>query len=383
MQPVQPVRATSFRYASPDMRLWTGAAVARLDRELDRAHITRPLVVTSPSVSGDESILNTVLGACGARGVVTFTGVQADSPLQVIRDAAALARQNACDGVIALGGGSAIVTSRALSMRAAVADRAGVALPLLDVPYVVFPTTPTTAMARLGSAVTLEDGGRLELFDPSAAPAAVLLDTGLLGCTPERVFLDTAAATFANAAEALTTPSLPPLAHADLREAVDLAATALVGWELGGGDRNADRRVLLATAAFLCGRASGGDAPRQATIGLALGHAIQRHGGGNAHGAAMSSALALGLRINAEAATAGQEELLELLLRHVDATDLAEAIVALLGRFGLPCRVEDLGLSLSEIRLMVPHLMQSHFVRTNVRKFAAPDELEAALESEL
>jgi len=310
--------------------------------------------------------------------VSVFSGVRPDSPAEVL--AAAVGAASDCDGLIALGGGSSIVTTRALSMPPKVGEQQDVPLTLLGLPYLAIPTTPTTAMARLGAAISLRGGGRLELFHPAAHPAALLLDEGLLAATPEQVYLDTAVATFSNAAEMLTTPHLPAPAHADLREAVDLAAWALVGWSSEDGS-SASRRTALAVAAFLCGRAADCGLERQATLGMAVGHAVQRAMSEVSHGTAMAASLLVGLRVNADSTAQGQRALLDLLRVHADTADLQGALEAIVGPLGVPVTPSEIGIESEQLRALAPGLLESHFIRSNVRRFETADELGAALAS--
>lgn len=368
-----------FRYSSPDLRVVCGDGLARLSRELDRAEISTPLVVTSPSVARDPEIRAAVVDALGDRTFAIFAGVEPDCPQHTIVEAARAAARAGCDGLVALGGGSAIVTARALSMAPKVAERAGEGLPLLNVPYVVIPTTPTTAMARTGAAVSMPAQQRVELFDPGASPKAILVDAELIVRTPNRVFLDTAVATFCNAAELFTTPSLPPPARSDLGEAVRLSASALLAWRTEVGSHNADTRLALATAAFLCGRAAGLAVRRQATFGLALGHLIQGLAPGNAHGASMAAAVGAGLRVNRAAAAVGQRELLHLLSEYVDAEDPASAVAAVLTRVGHPARPGEMGVTMSALRPRLDRFAGSYFVRSNVTVFDSLEEMEEAI----
>lgn len=380
MSEMEVQRSVDFRSAAHQVRLWSGDVLSRLDGELERVGISRPLLVSSPTIAKDPTILGLVTEALGGRTPTVFSGVVVDCPVHVLEGAAAAARTGGCDGIIALGGGSSIVTARALSMSPRVAERSGMELPLLGLPYVVIPTTPTTSMARSGSAVTSSEGRRFELFDPGATPSAVLLHGDLLAATPDCVFIDTAAATFSNACELLTTPGLSPLVHADIREAVDVAGRAISMWRFGVS--GAEPRLLLAIAAFLCGRASASQLTRQATLGLALGHCIQRLGP-VPHGAAMAAALITGLRVNSGLTQQGQAELLTLLQVHVEAPDVATAFSAMVRPMGLPLHLEELGYSIADILPLLPDMMTSHFVRTNLRQFDSSEELVSSIVREL
>lgn len=363
-------RSVHTRSSVHPVRLLSGDALPGLDAELRKADISRPLIVTGPTLGSNPRSINPVLRSLGGRQSVIFAGVKPDCPQSVVEEVSAAARDGRCDGVIAYGGGSSIVTARAACMQPRVAERMDIDLALLGIPHIAVPTTPTTAMARSGAAVHLSGKRRVELFDPMAAPVAVLLHGELLQATPESVFIDTAAATFSNAAELLTTPNLPPLVHADLREAVDVSCQALTAW--AAGDRGTEIRLLLAIAAFLCGRASSSMLAKQSTIGLALGHCIQRLGSIR-HGAAMTSALITGLIVNAEQTSVGQQELLGLLQGHRDAPDLPAAIAAMIRPLELPLHPEEAGYAADDIIPLLPAAKQSYFARSNVRGFESEE----------
>lgn len=351
-----------------------------MERELELRKIERPLVATGRTIGTGSLQLDSLLASVGDRDTTVFPDVRPGSPLETVVAAVDVAQEGGCDGVIALGGGSAVVTARAVCMPPSATDGRDVELSTLGLPYLVVATTPTTAMARLGAAVEMPDGHRLELFHPQAHPGAVLLDKNLLAATATDVFLDAAFATFSNAAELLTTPQLPPLARADLYESVDLACWALAGSRTDGKVTN-ERRMALTVAAFLCGRAADCGLGRQATIGMAVGHGLQRQMVGMSHGRAMVAALLVGLRLNEEHTEVGQERLLEVMRSHVDAPDLPSALRVLLGSFDVAMSPGEAGVGEAQLRGLAPELLESTFVRSNVRGFATVEEMEAALAS--
>jgi alcohol dehydrogenase len=367
-----------FRYASSGTRVWSGDVLERLDRELVRAGMSRVLLTCGATIGGGSPQLDAVLDAISKAEVRVFAGVRAGSPVEVVAAAVDAATSAGCDGIVALGGGSAVVTARAMAMPAAAVDRTDVGFTPLDVPYLVVPTTPTTAMARLGAALEHPHGQRVELYDPTSHPRAVLLDHDLLVATPAAVFLDTATATFCNAAELFTTPGLPSPARADLREAVELSAWALASWpEEAAGAR--DARAALAVAGFLCGRAADCGVRRQASIGMAVGHALQGLPGVT-HGQAMAATLSGALRFNEPAAAAGQQRLLQVLRTYVKEVDSAAAACAdLLGRLGMPTSPQEAGAGASDLVGLVPKLRDSHFARANIRDIGSDENMEAAL----
>ena len=103
----------------------------------------------------------------GERCAGIFSGVRAHSPAPAVAEAAQRLRRLEADAVVAVGGGSAIVTARAASILlaengdlrelcTAMDERWLAAQPKLaapKLPQLVIPTTPTTATVKAGSAV--------------------------------------------------------------------------------------------------------------------------------------------------------------------------------------------------------------------------------------
>ena len=85
-------------------------ALRLLASECERLGIQHPLVVTDPGVKAagllDRTL--TALGGALASRTAVFDQTSPNPHEAVVREAAALYRQHSCDGLIALGGGSAI-----------------------------------------------------------------------------------------------------------------------------------------------------------------------------------------------------------------------------------------------------------------------------------
>lgn len=366
----------AFRYAASRTLVRSGDVLGGLDRDVTSLGARNVLVVCGHTIGDGSPQLESVVQALPSAEVTVFSDVRVGVPAESVAAAVDVATSAGCDVVVALGGGSAIVTARAMTLPAAVADKTSPGFASLDLPYVVIATTPTTAMARVGAAVQSAAGQRVELHYPQAHAAAVLLDHELLAATPPSVFLDSGVATFCNAAEMFTTPDLPPPARADLREAVDLAAWTLASWAREPAAAR-DVRGALAVAAFLCGRAADCAVPRQATIGMAMGHGLQGLGTGITHGRAMAAALVGALRYNEQFTSDGQMRLLEVLHPHVaEAESARDACAALLRRVGMPARPHEVGVDPADLIGLVPHLRGSHFVRSNVRDVVSVEEME-------
>ena len=118
-----------------------------------------------------------------------FTGVLAHSPVASVEAGAQELKRLEADAVIALGGGSSIVTARAASILLAenkdvrslctTRDSSGELhspkLVAKKLPHFIVPTTPTTAMVKAGSAVDApvspEPSGLLSSYPTHTTPA--------------------------------------------------------------------------------------------------------------------------------------------------------------------------------------------------------------------
>jgi alcohol dehydrogenase class IV len=156
----------SFQHITPPLRLYSGPdSLGQLGRELQRLQASRAFVVCGPWAEGP--LLDAVRSAAVERCAGVFTGVLAHSPLDSVQDAARELKRLDADAVIALGGGSSIVTARAATILAAEnADIRSLCttrgpdgrlnspkLQAPKLPQLIVPTTPTTAMVKAGSAV--------------------------------------------------------------------------------------------------------------------------------------------------------------------------------------------------------------------------------------
>ena len=228
-----------FRSVALPVRVHGGPnVIARLGDEVDRLRAQRILVVCGQTVAHKTDLLDRVKDSLGDKFAGVFDAVQASSPLPSVELATAQARDAGADLIVALGGGSAVVTARAIIILLGEGGRAqdhatqyppgqppvSPRLMKPKIPNIVVLTTPTTAVTRAGTAVLdLETGHRIELFDPKTRPAAVFLDTDALLTAPAWLCLSAASSCFSGVVGALQSPEQPnPLAEGDLIQALGL-----------------------------------------------------------------------------------------------------------------------------------------------------------------
>ena len=391
----------SFRHIVPALRLFHGHdSLGMLGKELERAGSRRAVLFCGSSLAR-EGVADRIRAVAGERCAGVFTGVKAHSPLSVVEAAAAYLQSHNADGVIALGGGSAIVTARAASIllaekgdarslctsRGADGKLRSPKLLAPKLPQFVIPTTPTTATLKVGSAVLDPvDGKRLALFDPKTRAQAVFIDPELLVTPPRELVVSAGLNTLAMALEGLMSRSGDPFSDALLMHAARLLRQCLM--ETGGTDdsnhgndsNNLAVRADLMFASLLCGH---GTDYTGAGITIPLGHAISARFHID-NGLTNAIVLPHVVRFNEEAAGEGLQKLVDAFGLNADgrapALVVVDAIQAIFDALGVPKRLRDIGVT----RESLPHLaaisMEDWFVRDNPRRVRDAGELEQVLE---
>lgn len=351
-------------------------------------------LLCSGSLLRDGRLHGAIVRAMGTRLAGTFSGTLPHSPLPVVEAAAAALRGMRADAVLAVGGGSVIVTARAATIILGEARPIGelctrigqdgqLISPRLKapkLPQIVIPTTPTTAVVKAGAAV-LEPhtGRRLALFDPASRARTILLAPELVESVPGGVVLSAGLNALAMAVEGLLSPVPPsPIADAALLHAIGLIAVHLPSGAVAG---DVDSRQHLMAAAVLTGQgtdyAGGG-------VVSALGHAIgARHHAGN--GIVNAIMLPAALRFNAAQATAGIGKVATALglPRGAGLEEVIHALEVLFGSLPIPCRLRDLGVTRNDLGPVANAAMQDWFLRSNPRPVSAAADLVALMEQAL
>ena len=103
----------NFRHVVAPLRIFHGPeSFDALPRELDRLGIRRAAIFCGASLARQGALLDRIRSAIGDRCAGIYSGVQAHSPLPAVIEAASELHRLGADAVIAVGGGSAIVTTR-------------------------------------------------------------------------------------------------------------------------------------------------------------------------------------------------------------------------------------------------------------------------------
>ena len=367
---------SGFRAAGYSWRLYCGRKVIEhgLHEAVDRAGAMRAFVVCSPSVNRRTDTVGRIAAILGDRYAGVFDGIEKDSTYASVRAAQEAASEAAADLLIAVGGGSVIVATRAVAIfmaepgdpfqimtqypegKPAYSPRLLAPKP----PIINIPTTPTSAMNRAGTGLKNPDlDHRMEYFDPKTRPQAIFLDADALLSAPPELIRSTATTVFASQVAAMSQADMNPLAEGDRNHAFRLAHRAYP--RLVDELDNPALRIDLSIAAFLQDRAEddgvrrfrGGAFSGNYAVSTAL-HVRYPHVG---QGESTSVVHAAKIRLTDAVDMRSARQVAEALGVWRDGIDarqaalgVADALEALYTRVGVPTRLRQLQIPRDELR---------------------------------
>jgi alcohol dehydrogenase class IV len=294
----------------------------RVGDEADRLGIRRALVLTTPAQQGDGERLGRALAH---RFAAIFPEAAMHTPVGVTERAMRLIETSDIDGLVALGGGSAIGLAKALSLRS-------------GLPQLVLPTT------YAGSEMTpilgeTRDGIKTTLGSSDLVPDTVIYDVDLTLGLPSAMSASSGLNAMAHAVEALYAPEANPIIVMMAERGIAALARALPRIVAARTDRDARREALL--GAWLCGTCLG-------TTSMGLHHALCHILGGTfnlPHAETHAIILPHAVAYNACAAP----QAMQAIARALGAQDAAPGLFALLHRLQLPTALADIGMPESGI----------------------------------
>ena len=374
-----PVEVDSVRAVSVPTRLVHGpGAVASLADECRALGITKPMLVTDPGVAA-AGLVDRVLPQLN--GAIVFDEVRPNPDIELVDLAAAAYRDNGCDGLVGLGGGSSLDTAKSIGVVArhggSIARYEWGRDPIAEriPPFVAIPTTAGT-----GSEVTLwaviTDHGRQLKFNVGGTPLigahVALIDPELMLGLPPAVTAATGMDALSHAIECFTCDY-----HQPFNDAVALHAIELVGRWLRVAvedGTNLEARTQMAHAATLGGMAYG-------TESAGAAHAMSQSAGGVhdcPHGALTARVLGPVCEYNVPAAPERYARIAQGLgvdTSGMDAVEAAqagvEAVYRLTDDVGIPT-LEELGFSTDEIPMLARIAYEDPQTQGNAREVDAP-----------
>ncbi|MEO1091791.1 MAG: iron-containing alcohol dehydrogenase [Pseudomonadota bacterium] len=225
---------------------------------LERQGVRRPLIVTDQGVVG-AGLLRKVTDRLG--NVVPAEIFDETPPNPTERAVHACAERftiSVADGIIALGGGSAMDLAKTAGLIARqsgrvadyVAIEGGMARITADLPpLIAIPTTAGTGSeVGRGAVIVLDDGRKLALLSPHLIPKLAIVDPDLTLDMPPLLTAGTGMDAVSHCIETFTAPAFNPPAEAIAMDGLYRAVRALPRAVRDGHDR--DARMAMAIAAM-------------------------------------------------------------------------------------------------------------------------------------
>jgi alcohol dehydrogenase class IV len=253
---MEPALSGSWNY--PTRVLHGPGRVRELGAASKAASISRPLIVTDTGLR-DSAIVAGVQKALAETAPV-YSGVKGNPTGANLDAGLAAYKAGRCDGVIAVGGGSALDVGKCIAFMAGQsrpvwdfedigdwwtrADPAGIA------PIVAVPTTAGTG-SEVGRAAVLTDEATHDkkiIFHPLMLPRVVISDPLLTVGLPPKLTAWTGMDAFAHCIEAFSAPGFHPMADGIAVEGLRLIKACLPRAVANGEDVEARSRMLAAAS---------------------------------------------------------------------------------------------------------------------------------------
>ncbi|OIJ38604.1 MULTISPECIES: iron-containing alcohol dehydrogenase [Acinetobacter] len=255
------------------------AALEHIPFELSTLGAKRPLIITDKGVRANNLLapIEAAFESTDAEIAAIFDDIPPDSSLGTVRRAAQLYRDNNCDAIIAIGGGSVIDTSKATNILVSeggddLLKYSGAHnLPKPLKPFFVIPTTSGTGSEVTMVAVVSDTEKNLKM--PFASyylmPHAAILDPRMTQTLPPHLTAMTAMDAMTHAVEAYTCMAANPISDAYATAAVKKVSENL--FKVLDNPSDAQGRLELAQASTMAGIAFS-----NSMVGLvhSLGHAL-------------------------------------------------------------------------------------------------------------
>lgn len=187
-----------------------GSVKTALPALLETLGVKKALIVTGRSLHEKTDVVRrveSILKGLDAYGA-TFFEIGEHTPIAGIRKGIQVFKDNGCDFIVSVGGGSPVDGSKAMLYNIQL-ETGG---PTLK--QVAIPTTLSAAEYSIGAGFTTDEGEKIAVSSQDLAPAGIILDAELTLPTPERLWLSTGIRALDHAVENLYRPGVSfPVKH--------------------------------------------------------------------------------------------------------------------------------------------------------------------------
>lgn len=354
-------------------------AIKLLKQECERVGISRPLIVTDPGVKA-AGILQKALDALPGMTVAVFDQTPSNPTEAAVRAAAAVYKAQNCDGLIAVGGGSAIDCAKGVAIAAthegplthyATIEGGSPRITERVASLIAVPTTSGTGseVAR-GAILIVDDHRKLGFHSWHLVPKAAICDPELTLGLPPMLTAATGMDAIAHCMETFMAPAFNPPADGIALDGLTRGWAHIERATLDGADREARLNMMSASM-------QGAMAFQK---GLGCVHSLSHSLGGVDprlhHGTLNAMFLPAVIRFNAAAESIQKEQRLQRMAHAMglaSAGDLPDAIKDMNARLGLPSGLAAMGVPTTLFDKIITGAMLDHCHKTGPRIATADD----------
>jgi 4-hydroxybutyrate dehydrogenase len=363
-------------------------ALAQLQSECKRVGITRPLIVTDPGVKA-AGLLDKALAALSGLQAAVYDQTPSNPTEAAVRAAVQVFKKERCDGLSALGGGSAIDCAKGVAILAshdgalksyATIEGGSPKITERVPPLIAVPTTAGTGseVAR-GAILIVDDGRKLGFHAWHLVPKTALLDPELTLALPPLMTAATGMDAIAHCMETFMSAAFNPPADGIALDGLERGWAHIERATRNGSDREARLNMMSASM-------QGAMAFQK---GLGCVHSLSHSLGGADprmhHGTLNAVFLPAVVAFNAEAESMKKDRRLARMAHAMglaSGSEIPEAIKAMNQRLGLASGLAAMGVTPALFDKVIDGAMADHCHKTNPR-LATPEDYRAMLEASM
>ncbi len=344
-------------------------ALKLLEQELQLLGIRRPLIVTDKGIIAAGLWGKVKEKLPGNMPIALYDGTPENPTEAAMRDALKIYKEEGCDGIIAIGGGSPMDLAKGVALMAthpgnslqpyAMIEGGAAKITAKVAPIVAIPTTSGTGSeVSRGGVIIMDSGRKLAIGSPHLIPKLALIDPELTLGLPPHLTAGTGMDAFTHNIECFLSNAYNPPADAIALDGLEKAWTNVERATRDGQDREA--RTNMAMAAM--------EGAMVFQKGLGAVHALSHPTGGLKgyrlhHGTLNAVYLPAVLRFNAPAVGEKYRRVAQVLglpASEGNAEGVANTVAALNERLGIPKGLGAMGLKQAEVERIADGALGDH-----------------------
>ena len=356
-------------------------AVQKIPTELGRAGISKPFIATDNGVCA-AGLVEIAIEAIGSDVPISIFDETPGNPTE----SAALKafeqfKEDSCDGILAIGGGSSMDLGKAVALLAGSGGPLAQFDPLAGgakrvqsvAPLIAMPTTAGTGSeVSVGFVIIMDDGRKLTFASPLFVPKAAICDPELTLGLPQMMTAATGMDAITHCIEAFLTPTVNPPADGVALDGLWRGWRNLPQAVKDGNNRDARWQMMMCSTEGAMSFIKGLGAVH------AMSHAAGRIERLNLHHGTLNAVfLPAVLRFNASECDEKFERLRQV-IGLAQGADIAEAVAAMNADIGLPSGLQAMGLEEEDIPDLIAYAKKDLSALTNPRN-ATDEDYEAMI----